>query len=122
MRRARLPNHVVLLPERRTMKLRDKNGELYDIVNILSLDKEGGLWLFSDGYDLVDDIGVCVSSVPEKTVRLSAGHAKKEQSDIDQLKQEIRKNSIDINQQLHAIQTLFSRVHELESKSNHRNP
>ena len=41
--------------------------------------------------------------------------------DINLLKQEIRKNSIDINQQLAIIKSLLSRVNDLESQLNHRN-
>ena len=41
--------------------------------------------------------------------------------DIGLIETEIRKNSIDINQQLAAIKGLISRVDALESKLNHRN-
>lgn len=87
------------------MKLKDlATGKIWKIDSVVANDGNGDLRAFYSGYDLIDDLADGSSA-----------------SDIDQLKQEIRKNSIDINQQLHAIQALFSRVHELESKSNHRN-
>ena len=42
-------------------------------------------------------------------------------SDIEKLAQEVRKNSIDINQHLAIIRELFSRVRNLEEQLNHRN-
>lgn len=41
-------------------------------------------------------------------------------SDIEHLEQEMRKNAIDTHKHMLAIRELFARVHELESKSNHR--
>lgn len=98
------------------MKLKDQNGREWRVDTVMATSSTGESRIFSSGFTIIDAITEHACSHPVH----QPAHATA--SDIDQLKQEIRKNSIDINQQLHAIQTLFSRVHELESKSNHRTP
>jgi len=97
------------------MKLRDQNGREWRVDAVTATSPSGESRIFSSDFTIIDDITEYACRHPVH----QPAHATA--SDIDQLKQEIRKNSIDINQQLHAIQALFSRVHELESKSNHRN-
>jgi hypothetical protein len=104
------------------MKLRDTQGEVCDIVNIMAVDKNGGLWLYNDGYDLINDIGVRLASVPEKTIRLSAGSSKKESTDPNWIKSELQKKDTQIAQLQLSVTSLGERLDQLETTANRFNP
>lgn len=83
------------------------------------------------GYEIIGWIGVYCCSWDNRGSKylscespddLIVPFSESSASDIDRINQEIRKNSIDINQQSATIRGLLSRVNALESKSNHRNP